>query len=247
MNTELNSEPSTATPQRTWRPLTSLQRRVAGVLIEKAKTTRDAYPLTLNALTTGCNQKSNRDPIMALTPDQIETTLDELREMGAVIEVQSGGRVPKYRHCMYEWLGVDKVELAVVAELLLRGPQTAGALRSHVSRMDKIADLETLHSLLKQLMEKELVVALSPPGRGQVFAHNLYRERELEQLKQQFASGRAPATTATTVRGVSADEFARLKAEVAELRERLEQLIALVQQSAPAAPPGTGSSESTES
>lgn len=229
MSDELNSTPAGDTVDHAWQPLNSMQRRVVGVMVEKAKTTRDAYPLTLNALTTGCNQKSNRDPILTLTPGQVENTLDELREMGAVIEVQSGGRVPKYRHLMYEWLGVEKVELAVVSELMLRGPQTAGALRGHVSRMDKIRDLETLQELLDALIEKQLVVALSPPGRGQVFAHNLYREREMEELKLEFASGRAP-TPATTSRGVSPAEFDALKAEVELLRERLEQVLAIVQQ-----------------
>jgi len=237
MNMDATSQLADDSPQPAWRPLHSIQRRVLGVLVEKAKTTRDSYPLTLNALTTGCNQKSNRDPIMSLTGDRIESTLDELREMGAVIEVQSGGRVAKYRHCMYEWLGVDQIELAVMADLLLRGPQTAGALRGHVSRMDKIADLETLHGLLQTLIEKRLVVALSPPGRGQVFAHNLYREREMEELKPQFAEGRAPAATAsargTSTRGVSAAEFAELKAEVEQLRAQLAQVLTLIQQQTP--------------
>ncbi len=94
-----------ATGERRWQPLTAVQRRVVGVLVEKAKTTPDAYPLTLNALTNGCNQKSNRHPHMELASEEVERALDELREMGAVTEVQSGGRVAKYRHYLYEWLG----------------------------------------------------------------------------------------------------------------------------------------------
>ncbi len=104
-----------------WKPIGRVERRVLGVLVEKAKTTPDAYPLTLNSLTTGCNQKSNRDPQMNLEPDQIESSLEKLRHMSAVIEVSGGGRVPKYRHMVYEWLGVDKIEAAVMTELLLRG------------------------------------------------------------------------------------------------------------------------------
>ena len=115
--------------ERKWRPLTAAQRRVAGVLVEKAKTTPDAYPMTLNALTNGCNQKSNRSPLMDLSPDEVQNALDELREMGAVAEVQAGGRVPKYRHYLYEWLGVEKAAMAVMTELLLRGEQTLGELR----------------------------------------------------------------------------------------------------------------------
>ena len=95
-------------PQPRWRPLNSRQRRVLGVLIEKAKTTPDAYPMTLNALVAGCNQKSNRSPQMNLNADDIQQAVDELREMGAIVEVQGSGRVPKYRHQMYEWLGAKR-------------------------------------------------------------------------------------------------------------------------------------------
>ena len=104
-------------PPPAWRPLSPIQRRVLGVLVEKAKTTPDAYPLTLNGLTSGCNQKSNRAPQMNLSQEQIEEAVQKLREMGAVAEVQGGGRVPKYRHYLYEWLGVEKYEMAVMAEL----------------------------------------------------------------------------------------------------------------------------------
>ena len=181
MNTEI--PPSSEPTERRWRPLTAIQRRVAGVLVEKAKTTPDAYPLTLNALTNGCNQKSNRSPHMDLSSEDVERTVEELREMGAVAEVQSGGRVPKFRHYLYEWLGVDKVELAVIAELLLRGEQTIGELRGHASRMEPIADLNALHAILEALVAKELVVLLTPPGRGQMVTHNLYTPERLEELK----------------------------------------------------------------
>ena len=113
------------TSEKKWKPLTPPQRRVLGVLAEKAKTTPEQYPLTLNGLTTGCNQKNNRDPVTNLSTDQVEQALEELRELGAVLEVQGSGRVAKYKHCLYDWLGVDKVELAVMAELLLRGEQHA--------------------------------------------------------------------------------------------------------------------------
>jgi uncharacterized protein YceH (UPF0502 family) len=112
---------------------------VAGVLVEKSKTTPDVYPMTINGIKTASNQKSNRSPQLDLREDQVEETLYELRKMGAVIEVHSGGRVPKFKHQLYEWLGVEKVELAVIAELLLRGEQTLGDLRGRASRMDKIA------------------------------------------------------------------------------------------------------------
>ncbi len=111
---------STATQPR-WQPLPARDRRVLGALVEKAKTTPDAYPLSINALRTACNQKNNRYPLMELEQEDVEESLARLRALGAVTEVQSGGRVDRFRHYLYEWLGVDKVELAVIAELLLRG------------------------------------------------------------------------------------------------------------------------------
>ncbi len=104
-----------------WRPLEKIDRRVAGVLVEKAKTTPEQYPLTVNSLVNGCNQKNNRDPQMQLEEADVMESLDRLKSTGAVAEVQGSGRVPKFRHLLYEWLGVDKVELAVMGELLLRG------------------------------------------------------------------------------------------------------------------------------
>lgn len=175
-----NSGESSSSPS--WQPLTSYQRRVAGVLIEKAKTTPAAYPMTLNAITTGCNQKSNRAPILDLSVDQVETVLDELRSIGAVIEVQGSGRVSKYRHCMYEWLGVDKREIAVMAELLLRGEQTVGELRGRAARMEAIPDIGELRPIIQSLIDRKLVVALTPAGRGQMLTHGLYREREKDKL-----------------------------------------------------------------
>ncbi len=149
-----------------WQPLGPVERRVLGVLVEKAKTTPDAYPMTLNALVAGCNQKSNRHPVMQLGPEDVEQALDRLRQLGAAGIVQGLGRVDKYRHYFYEWLGVDKVEAAVMAELLLRGTQTEGELRAHVSRMEPVADLPALRQVLAVLHAKGLVVPLTPPGRG---------------------------------------------------------------------------------
>jgi uncharacterized protein len=235
MSTETN-ESTPASPAK-WRPLSPRQRRVIGVLIEKAKTTPDAYPLTVNAIVAGSNQKSNRSPIMNLEPEDVEDILIELREMSAVIEVQSGGRVPRYKHLMYEWLGVEKVELAVMAELLLRGEQTIGELRGHVARMDPVPDLNALRPVLQSLMEKKLVMALSPEGRGQVVTHTLYKDRELGELRNRYAGGGpAPASLeqaadeepadARTHRSsqVTSDMFAELQLEVAELRAELARL-----------------------
>ena len=180
------SEPSRP-PQ--WKPIAALDRRVAGVLVEKAKTTPEQYPLSLNALVNGCNQKNNRDPQMQIVPEDVEEALERLRAAGAVLEVQGSGRVPKYRHMMYEWLGVSKIELGVMAELLLRGAQTEGELRGRAGRMDPIPDLAALRPILESLKAKGLIVSLTHEGRGHVLTHALYLPEEMESLRARFASG----------------------------------------------------------
>ena len=237
---------------RRWQPLNSRQRRVLGVLVEKAKTTPDAYPMTLNGLVAGCNQKSNREPQMNMSPEEVEQALEELRALGAVTEVQGSGRVPKYRHHAYEWLGVDKTELAVMTELLLRGEQTLGELRGRAARMEPIADQAALKPVVDSLLKKGLMVELTPPGRGQVVTHNLYKERELTEIRAQFAGHVPPAgdddegprpSIAGTARqavaarspalaagpAISRDEFAELNVEVAELRAEVARLREQVQ------------------
>ncbi len=235
---EPDMEPGTdaSAEERRWKPLPSMQRRILGVLVEKAKTTPDAYPLSLNALTTGCNQKSNRAPHMNLTADQVEEALEGLRYMGAVGEVQSGGRVPKYRHYLKDWLGVDGPELAVMAELMLRGAQTVGELRGRCARMAPIPDLRALTPILESLEQKDLVLSLTAEGRGQVVAHTLFKEREMEQLKAQYAGGAAPAAPApvpSAVSSAAAPPAARTTAgavsneveqEVADLKQQVSDL-----------------------
>jgi uncharacterized protein YceH (UPF0502 family) len=214
---------------------------VAGVLVEKAKTTPEQYPLSLNALTNGCNQKNNRHPLTNLTQEQVEQAIDELRELGAVVEVQGSGRVPKYRHCLYEWLGVDKVELAVMAELLLRGEQTVGELRSRAARMEPIADLGALRPVLQALKSRTLLLELTAEGRGQVVSHNLYKERELAELRTRVASlpvaapwsaggeteARSDSLSAVpppAAGAVTLDMFNELQLEVLELRAEVARL-----------------------
>ena len=123
-------------------PLSANARRVLGVLVEKAKTTPDNYPLSLAGLISGCNQKSNRAPKMDLDDEDALLALDELRELGAAREVQGSGRVTKYRHAAYEWLDVDSPGASVMTELLLRGPQTLGEIRTRASRMYAARGLE---------------------------------------------------------------------------------------------------------
>jgi hypothetical protein len=164
---------------------------VLGVMVEKSKTTPVVYPMTVNAITTAANQKNNRKPQMQLNTDDVEVALSDLRESGVVTEIQGDGRALKFKHHLYEWLGVDRVELAVMAELFLRGEQTIGDLRGRTSRMEKIADLAALKPVLAGLLQKDLVIALTPPGRGQMVTHNLYEPEQLVKLQQQYGSGGA--------------------------------------------------------
>jgi uncharacterized protein YceH (UPF0502 family) len=185
---------------KTIRPLDAFERRVLGVLIEKAKTTPDAYPLTLNGVVVGCNQKSNRDPLMTVDEEQAARALESLRKCGAAAEVFGSGKTPRYRHLAYEWLDVGPEELAILGELLLRGAQTEGDLRGRASRMDPIPDLDALRGHLDRLAERGLVIWLSPPGRGRMLTHGLLPEEKLEKVRRELGlSGAAiPAATPPT-------------------------------------------------
>lgn len=181
--------------------LDATQRRVLGVLIEKAKTTPAACPMTVNAVVVGCNQKNNREPLTVLEAFDVEKALSELRDLGAASEIDWLGRAAKYKHQAYEWLGVSKVELAVLAELLLRGEQTLGELRARAARMEPIADLAALKPVVEGLLTRGLMIELTPPGRGQLVSHNLYTTAELAELRARHA-GHVP-------RSESADRDAR--------------------------------------
>ena len=171
---------------------------------------------------------------MQLEPDDVAESLDRLRQMGAVGMVEGYGRVTKYRHYLYDWLGVEKIELSVMTELLLRGAQTEGELRGRVSRMDPVADLPALRTLLASLEGKGLVLPLTPAGRGHVIGHALYTPRELEHLRAQRRRGAAGGLlrgrafrrrgfAAFRVRGMPA-AAAGQPAVVAPARQELEEL-----------------------
>ena len=227
---ELN-ETETGKPHRLWSPLSRIQRRVAGVLVEKSKTTPSAYPMTINAIKVACNQKSNRSPQMTLNEEEVEDTLYDLRHMGAVIEVHAGGRMPKYKHQLYEWFGVEKAELAVMAELLLRGEQSMGDLRARVARMEKISGLEELKPIVNGLLEKELMVEITPPGRGQIVTHNVYQPEELERIRGNFVGGAPPARTASHVsQGDAAPSDQGSSRKIDELESQIEKLWQTVNQ-----------------
>ena len=133
-----------------------IEARVLGSLIEKRISTPDHYPLTLNSLTTACNQKSNRDPVMDLDEKTIVRALDGLREKRIAWQVRTAGsRMPKYEHNLEKIAEFSTWEIGILCELLLRGPQTVGELRSHTARLYKFDDLSEVNATLRQLSERE--------------------------------------------------------------------------------------------
>src|SRR3984893_410726 len=186
----MSSEPPTPahdTPLP-WPVLSTNERRVLGVLVEKAKTTPDVYPLSMNSLVTGSNQKSNREPVLDLTDVDVEEALASAQKKGLIIKI-AGGRVERWRHNLYDAWHADKVELAILAELLLRGPQTEGELRGRASRMEPIADVDALRALLEPLGQRGLVFYMTPEGkRGTVMTHGFHPPQELQKLRAHHTS-----------------------------------------------------------
>lgn len=220
---ESDSQSPSAAPRR-WTPLTPEQRRVLGVLIEKAKTTPAGYPMSVNAVVAGCNQKNNRDPIVAYDDFDVEKVLTEMQTLGVVKEIDWVGRVPKYKHLAYEWLGVNPVELAVLGELLLRGPQTLGDLRGRASRMETIEDLAALKPIVDGLVDRGMVVELTPPGRGQLVTHGLYTANEIGELRAREGRAASPGPVARPAEAPAVPASSDLRAEVSELRAELQRL-----------------------
>ena len=181
------SEGTQAWPQP--EPLGAILRRVLGVLVEKALTTPDAYPLTANATLSGCNQKSNRDPKTNYEAHQVDDALIKLKDLGLAIRVLPvGGRTERWKHNVKEAWGLDRAGRAVLAELMLRGPQAEGELRARASRMAEIPSLEGLRKHLEFLTFRKFVRRLSPAGqlRGVNWTHLLYLPPELERVMDKY-------------------------------------------------------------
>lgn len=211
-----------------WPVLDMQERRVLGVMVEKAKTTPDAYPMSVNALVTGSNQKSNREPILNLSDLDVEETLVRCQKQGLAIKI-TGGRVVRWRHALYDTWHVDKVELAVMGELLLRGPQTEGELRTRASRMEPIEDLDALRTVLRRLVQRNLVVYLTPEERrGAVVTHGFHDPRELESLRAREAAQPAAAPVSqpapAPARAAGEEASSALRAELAEVRGEVTAL-----------------------
>jgi uncharacterized protein len=213
--------------------LTALEARVIGCLIEKAITTPDQYPLSLNALVNACNQKSNRDPLMDLSEADVQHTVDALSRKHFVMEKSGfGSRVPKYQHrfCNTEFgtLKLDPQELAIVCELLVRGPQTPGELRTRASRMAQIGEAAAVDAALARLRDRAdgpfvVQLAREPNRRDSRWAHlfsgpvaNAASESEIAEVSSLAAV--APAS------GRSDDRLAKVEREVQALRAELDEL-----------------------
>jgi uncharacterized protein YceH (UPF0502 family) len=212
--------------------LTLLQQRVLGVLIEKSISQPAYYPMTLNAITAGCNQKQNRDPVMTLTEGQVAKTIHELQEIGLVMLAPSapGARSNRFAHEAHGKLGWDRPQQAVMAELLLRGPQTAGELRTHAGRMSaSFESLEVVLNVLNGLATREppTVVELErEPGKSATrFAHLLCSE---DQLPGRSAVGDTTMTSDAAPPGDWLERIETVEGKLNQLTERLARLEAKV-------------------
>jgi uncharacterized protein YceH (UPF0502 family) len=172
--------------KNTIRQLTRLQRRVLGTLVEKAFTTPDQYPMTVKGLMTGCNQKSNRDPITEYSEGEVADALEQLRELGLVAEVfTDGGRTTRFRHYMRLKFDFSDAQLGIVCELLLRGRQQPGELRTRASRMVRIESQEQLRTELQGLLSKGFLQASGAlERRGVEVDHAWYLPKENMQIGQ---------------------------------------------------------------
>lgn len=213
--------------------LNDAEARVLGVLVEKALTTPDNYPLSLNALVNGCNQKSNRDPVTDLVEAEVVVALQGLTPKGlAGRVVQAGSRVEKFRHTANATLDVDDACLAVLAELLMRGPQSQGELRARVNRMAPTPTLPELQDRLQLLIARGFVerVAPAPGSRAERFAQRL--APGLHPVRAAASGSPAPAPTATiaatTARGGTGGETG-LAERVERLENRLDRLAETVE------------------
>jgi uncharacterized protein len=212
--------------------LTALEARVIGCLIEKAITTPDQYPLSLNALVNACNQKSNRDPVLELSEADVKHTVDALSRKHFVMEKSGfGSRVSKYQHrfCNTEFgtLKLDPLELAIVCELLVRGPQTPGELRTRAGRMAAVGEASEVDSALARLRDRAdgpFVVQLTrePNRRDSRWAHLFSGAVANAASEAEIAEARNLAEVA--VPAGREDRLAKVEREVLALRAELDEL-----------------------
>jgi hypothetical protein len=191
--------------------------RVLGALLEKEITTPEYYPLSLNALINACNQKSNRDPVVHFDEETVDRVLDVLRDKGLLLNVTgAGSRVPKYGHRLSEKLNLGRRELAVLCELMVRGPQTLGELRTRAERMHRFDDVAEVETVIDRMPELVTKLPRRPGEKEARYAHLLSGVPEFAISSEENA--------ADFVAPPRSDRIAALEGEVAQLRRELEDL-----------------------
>jgi uncharacterized protein YceH (UPF0502 family) len=212
--------------------LSPLETRVLGVLVEKQHTVPDSYPMSLNALTLGCNQKTARDPVISASEAEVVAALESLKAQHLVFE-GSGSRVPRFEHNMAKALAVPGQSVAILAMLMLRGPQTAAELRLNTERLHRFADVSSVEGFLEELAEREpplaTKLARAPGARESRWAH-LLAGPVASVAPAPAASGAAMATAA----GADPVELDTLRADQDRMRAEIETLRAQVRRLATA-------------
>jgi hypothetical protein len=211
--------------------LSLLETRVLGVLVEKRHTVPDTYPLTLNALVSGCNQKTSRDPVLEATEAEVQAVVDHLRQLALVVE-SSGGRVMRYAENAGRVLGIPSESVALIATLLLRGPQTPAEIRQNCERLHRFADVSSVEAYLAELASRStgpMVMELprAPGARENRWAHLLSGPpdvRAAEVVAAPAASGAIAVGEIAALRhnvDALARELAEVKAELARVMAEL--------------------------
>jgi hypothetical protein len=208
------------------RALSLLECRVLGVLVEKERTVADSYPLSLNALVLGCNQKTARDPVLNASESEVLAAVDDLKALSLVVEV-SGSRVARYEHNLQRVLHVPSQSVAILALLMLRGPQTAAELRASTERLHRFADISSVEAFLDELAARPpepLVVRLprAPGSREARWAHLLAGPVDAASAS---AAAADDVVSSGEIAALKANQM-RLHAEVAHLRAQLQRLAA---------------------
>jgi uncharacterized protein YceH (UPF0502 family) len=207
--------------------LSLLETRVLGVLVEKQHTVPDSYPLTLNALVSGANQKTSRDPVIEASEAEVQSAIDHLKSLSFVME-SSGGRVMRYAQNAGKVLGIPPQSVALLAILFLRGPQTAGELRINSDRLHKFGDILSVEAFLNELAERKdggLVRELpkQPGARETRWVHLVSGEPSIAMLSAPAGSSGGDAVTVSELAAMKAN-IDHVQAEVAELKETLSRI-----------------------
>jgi len=207
--------------------LSATEARVLGALVEKEVTTPEYYPLSLNALTNACNQKNNREPVMALEEDEVRQALHGLEDDRLAGPVRGDGRVPKYEHHLGEVFNFTRAETALICTLLLRGPQTPGELRGRTERMYRFDELSDVLSVLEKLSTRSpALVKLLPrqPGTKEArYTHLLSGEVESYETPTPAARPASPASEPPVDEALTT-RVAELEAQVANLTQELSEM-----------------------